>query len=491
MEPAGNAGVGQGLVRTSEVMGPSLPAIAVLVRRYLSRWLREPSRRRGLVFAVAFAFAWAAHYLSGVRRIRLHGGRGGNVGSSKSIRFAHERLKSILRRCSSLHAIYWPPWFAHTALLQFTLLGLKEMRGRLLPRPYLREILTLKDGCRIALDWVLPGVASGTKAAALEEDRPVCVLLHGAMQDSASVTMIDPARSLASKYGMPVVVMNRRGYGGLDLVGDAECRLSMFGFDEDLDDVLQAVENRYPGRTVAIVGFSCGSGFAGRYVGKRAHASAWPAGAGPLPAASRGRRPKLLCTVLYDSGYDVSPDGAVTKIRPPYSWVLNWAIKYTYVIRHRKALSARSSSFANIVSDLMSPKAALRGGLKETYRATRRLSTNSRVDSSAWLEAQQPQFDEISIPTLLINSRDDPVCTWSNVESFYADICSNPNMVLADLERGAHGCKYGFWGWGSYVDSMIGDFVLGAWQELESRRAVANGSDTVSGNSTNAYGFGF
>merc|ERR1712003_433573 len=96
---------------------------------------------------------------------------------------------------------------------------------------------------------------------------PVCVLLHGAFQDSVSVTITDLARHMASK-GMPVVAMNRRGYGGLPLQ-DPDAKLAMFGFDEDLDEVLAVVQERYPGRHAAIIGFSCGSGFAWRYAGSR------------------------------------------------------------------------------------------------------------------------------------------------------------------------------------------------------------------------------
>merc|ERR1740121_1651294 len=112
--------------------------------------------------------------------------------------------------------------------------------------------------------------------------------------------------------------MNRRGYGGLALQ-DPDTKLALFGFDEDLDEVLAAVRDRYPGRQAAIIGFSCGSGFAGRYAGSRGAAlSAWEAQAEQCKAL-----PRLLCAVAYDPGYTVSPDGAISRMRPPYSWVLN------------------------------------------------------------------------------------------------------------------------------------------------------------------------
>jgi len=413
----------------------------------LLRWLWRRHRR-----AVLVACAWFAHYLHGVRRVQLHYGRGGNPGSSKTAQKSHRRLKRIVDHCPSLSAVYWPTWYAPTALLQFALLGLKEIRARIMERnPYMREVLSLPDGGKVALDWV-KDVRPRSPADAVEA-APICVLLHGAVQDSSSATMTDLGRSLASR-GMPVVVMNRRGYGGIDL-GDGEAKMSMFGFDDDLDAVLAAAVCRHPGRPVAIIGFSCGSGFAGRYAGSRARLSAWTSRERVDPQ----RRPQLLCSVAYDPGYNVSPDGAVTKLKPPYSWAVNMGIKYCYAFRHRGKLCAKSESTSNLVKSMLSPAS----GLQQTYRLARRLS--GAVDSSAYLEMQQPCLEEISVPSLMINSRDDPICVWRNVEDFRADIAANPNLVLAELRRGSHGCKFGFWGFHSVTDAMIGEFVIATWQE--------------------------
>jgi len=393
-----------------------------------------------------------------VRRIRLHLGKGDD---SRAQSTAKHRLIRIIKHCPNLNATYWPTWYAHTTLLQFLLLGFKELRARLLQRsPYKRQILTLRDGAHLALDWVHPEADEGASPVG-----PVCVLLHGAIQDSASVTMIDLACSLADR-GLPVVVMNRRGYGGLKLEQD-EAKLTMFGFDEDLDEVIQDVGKQKPGCPVAIVGFSCGSGFCGRYAGTRAHLSAWADGG--LRNGSNAEAKNFLCAVAYDPGYNVAPDGAVSKIRPPYSWILNLAMKYCYVYRHREAFIRRSASFNELVRDLMSP----RKGLRDSYRGLRRLS--GKENSSAWLTSQQPDIPSIGVPSLLINSRDDPICVWENVRENFRDISSNPNLVLAELYRGAHGCKFGFWGCKAITDDMIADFVQGAWHELQASRKVAAG----------------
>jgi len=435
-----------------ETVGSGLRVLAPFVHfRSLQAFLGLRRGRRRFIFGLLCA--WALHYLSGVRRIMVHLGRGGNPGSTKAIRDAHMRMKRIVGRCPSLAAVYWPTWYAHTPILQFVLLGLKELRARILQRsPYIREVIKLRDGASIALDWVAP--ATPCRDANVS---PVCVLLHGAIQDSASATMVDLAKSLAAR-GMPVVVMNRRGYGGICLgVGDEGAKLTMFGFDEDLEDVLNVVSKRYPGAPVAIIGFSCGSGYCGRFAGNHAHLSAW----GRDNSASE-TRVRLLCSVCYDSLYDVSPDGDVTRVPPPYSWVLNLGLKYTYVFRHREAIRKHSAAPDGLVERALS----LKKGLRETYREVRSLS--GTFGSSAWLDLQQPRLDDILVPSLMINSRDDPICTWANVVAFSKDIAANPHVVLAELHRGAHGCKFDFWGWSSVTNTIIGDFVLASWHELRS-----------------------
>eukprot|EP00927_Polykrikos_kofoidii_P005935 TRINITY_DN12391_c0_g1_i1.p1 TRINITY_DN12391_c0_g1~~TRINITY_DN12391_c0_g1_i1.p1 ORF type:complete len:460 (-),score=52.40 TRINITY_DN12391_c0_g1_i1:281-1660(-) len=440
--------------------------------RLLLKWSRH--RRRVMLLLVS---AWLAHYLAGVRRVILHFGRGANPGSSKAVRSSYLRVKRIVAHSPSLSSIYWPTWYAYTANMQVVLLAFKEMRARIfMATPYEREIFTLSDGCRIALDWIapqtshekLPGHAGPEEAP---EELPVCVMQHGAFQDSASSTMIDLGIALARR-GLPVVVMNRRGYGGLDLGGEHSAKVDMFGFDSDVDEVLaRAVTARYPGRCVANIGFSCGSGVAARFNSLRSgELSAWT-GLGKGHSCKRGGLPRLLCSVLYDPGWDLSWDGAVSRIRFPYSWAINFNIKYCYAFRHREQLRMKSSSFSDNVAAMLNPAK----GLRETYRHAAKLS--GIKGSTAWLNERQPAVEAMQVPTLSINSRDDPICVWENVENFKIDIGANPNVVSAELQRGSHGCKYDFWGLESITERLVGDFIIGAWRELcaEQKQAGADG----------------
>lgn len=354
--------------------------------------------------------AWIAHYLHGVRRVRLH------LAKTRATDSVRERMQRIVARCPSLHMMYWPTWYAHTALQQIILLGLKEMRCSLQWSTYKRQIMTLRDTSRISLDWVVP------QPEVALPDGPVCVLLHGAIQDSRSSTMKDLAKELAAR-GILTLVMNRRGYG--DLTMDAStARVTLFGFDEDLDEVLLEVGRKAPGRPVAVVGFSCGSGFAGRYGALRSHLSAWMDDNGLSRTI-----PRLLCVVCYDPGFHVVK--AMQKVPLPYRG-LDLALRYQYVYRHRETWKQKSPSSAEVVKMVLGSK--LRQRLPQRHETVR---------------------------------RDDPICVWENVEEHASNIEQNPYLALAELQRGSHGCKFDLWGFNSVGNRMIGDFVLASWAELK------------------------
>jgi len=405
------------------------------------RWTRWAMRKMGWRLWV-LVVAWIAHYLHGVRRVRLH------LAKTKETDGVRELMARIVARCPSLHMTYWPTWYAHTPLQQIILLGLKEIRSALQWSAYKREIMTLRDTSRISLDWVVP------EPDVALPDGPVCVLLHGAIQDSRSATMKDLAKELASR-GILTVIMNRRGYGDLALEAPT-ARVTLFGFDEDLDEVLLEVNKKAPQRPIAVVGFSCGSGFAGRYGALRSHLSAWTNDNGLSKTI-----PRLLCVVGYDPGFHVV--NAMKKVPLPYRWGLDLAFRYQYVYRHKEIWKQKSPSSAEVVKVVLDPAKSF----NEAYRNVTKLSGFGC--SNAWLEKQQPSLKDMQLPCLLINSRDDPICVWENVEEHASNIEKNPYLALAELQRGSHGCKFDFWGFNSFGNRMISDFVLASWAELSEK----------------------
>mmetsp|Transcript_43354 Transcript_43354/g.99905 ORF Transcript_43354/g.99905 Transcript_43354/m.99905 type:complete len:541 (-) Transcript_43354:142-1764(-) len=456
------------------VAAPRLIPTSLVLVGLVRRWKQH---RRSIL---AITCTWVACYLHSVRRVRLRIGGSAPQGSPPSS--STRRLAHIVRLCPSLTGMYWPTWCAPFSTLQVALLLCKEVRGRFLQRScYQREVLQLQDGVCVALDWVAPSgefaneVSSksthypfGLSKAILPADAdygldlaPVCVLLHGAFMDSSSTTMSDLARSLAAK-GFPVVVMGRRGYGGFSIQSATDPmhipKVSFYGFDEDLECALDVVAKRYPRRPIALVGFSCGSGFATRFTGNRRVPSAWEMDEeNDKPSMQKSR---LLCVVAYDGAYDASPAGGpVALLRWPYTWIVNLSVKFFYVLRHYEVLI--KAGYSETAHSILNPCL----GLVETYQETLTLSGQKTVEE--FLQVHQPKLSGINVPSLLVNSRDDPICVWENVEHSFNDILDNPNIAHADMFCGTHGCKFGFLGFSSYMEAMVGEFVAASWHEWQ------------------------
>jgi pimeloyl-ACP methyl ester carboxylesterase len=310
----------------------------------------------------------------------------------------------------------------------------------------------LRDGAEIALDIALPPAETQSTAAAGADLPPVVLMIHGAIQGSTSATMVSPAQHFAS-LGAPAVVMNRRGYAGLEL---NKPRMSVFGFDDDLDDVLAVVEKRFPGRLVALLGFSAGSMYAARWAARRASLSAWHGG-------------PLLCTVLLDCGFDPDPDQE-SPVQFPYSVACALGMKYQYGIRHRRSFARSPSGVRQKSVDqvIFSPK------LESTYKASAGLAggeVGSSVD--AWHAYSQADFTALPFPTLVIQSRDDPICAVRNLERYRHRLMQSPNVCLVEFEAGSHGCKFPFGGGESAANRLVSDFIIAAAEEW--RRQLDSG----------------
>ena len=140
----------------------------------------SPRLRRRILTAATIAYV--LYYLHGVRRLRLHHGQGDPD--------ARSRMERILSRCPALSKgpLYWPPFYAPSALGQFLILGLKELRARFLSRsPYERTVCALKDGTQLGLDWAVPETPL--------DGAPVVVMLHGG---EPLCCPFDSARSLTA-----------------------------------------------------------------------------------------------------------------------------------------------------------------------------------------------------------------------------------------------------------------------------------------------------
>jgi predicted alpha/beta-fold hydrolase len=434
---------------------------------------------------------------------------------------ASPRLAAILSACEpSYSRVYWPTVFAPFVFTQFAVFVVHEVisqkwlllrRCLMLGTGYQSEMLPLADGTRIRIDWYddartrAGGGGGGRRRRRRGEcsGRPVAVLNHGAFV-GAGAAIRGLARALRAA-GVACVVVHRRGYGGGRLVdGSGNCsRVSMFGFDGDLDDVCEAVGKRYgPGTVVAILGHSCGGGFATRFVGNNAHRSAWVE-EGKRRTKKRGfdedgyvhvqdldynlddldeedeeeddeeedeeeknrsSLPRILCLVSFDMAFDVAPwimhshghvderdprkvdgDGRPSQlalIRQPVRLAILLLMKWTYVLRHWRelGLSPRTRALRGRLADP-------RTSLCATYSLLRRLA-GFPGGATEYQAAMAPKLEKVAVPSLVMHSVDDVVSVWARAveDEILPAAKRNPNVAFLEYARGTHGCRFGFFG---------------------------------------------
>lgn len=107
-----------------------------------------------------------------------------------------------------------------------------------------REILQLKDGGEVALDWEESGC---------EKDSPIIIILPGLTGESQA-EYIKCLVTAASQIGIRCCVFNNRGLGGIALKTP---RLYCAANCEDLSEVVNYVHKNHPNVLIAATGKHC------------------------------------------------------------------------------------------------------------------------------------------------------------------------------------------------------------------------------------------
>ncbi|CRK96417.1 CLUMA_CG009833, isoform A [Clunio marinus] len=148
----------------------------------------------------------------------------------------------LLKNVPTLDVKYWPTFWCFESRAQTVFASF--IRSTIMPDiEYRREILRLKDGGEVALDWLEIGCA---------DDAPVVVILPGLTGESQA-EYIKCLATQANKNGIKCVVFNNRGLGGISLKTP---RLYCAANCEDLSEVVNHVHNLYPNVKKGATGIS-------------------------------------------------------------------------------------------------------------------------------------------------------------------------------------------------------------------------------------------
>ncbi|MGQ0621395.1 MAG: YheT family hydrolase [Panacagrimonas sp.] len=332
----------------------------------------------------------------------------------------------VVDRLADLRRPYRPtPWLYNTHL-QLAWLLLQETIAP--PLRYERtDVLRMRDGGTTSLDWL--GLDSAPQA-------PTLVLLHTVTGSPQSMRLL--ARDLREATGWRLVLCTRRGHGGLPLTAPV---INTMGCTDDLREQLQCIQAQCPDSPLYAVGASAGSGLLVRYLGEE------------------GARSRIRAGVAYCPGYDIGV--AWSRVRPFYSRAMATRLK-----RHFLESNARTFGHLTTFGSCMAAT-----DIAEFH--DRLYEMAGCVDRSDYLARSNPVvvFKNVSVPLLVLNADDDPVCVVDNTLDHLDTIRALSNTLLVRTTRGSHCAFYEGWSARSWAHRLLANYLIAAHELLESDAA--------------------
>lgn len=313
-----------------------------------------------------------------------------------SLRLFHQdnaENRRVLRDCPTLRSGFTPRPWARNAHAQIGLLLRHEQGAPSVAWDHV-ERLAMQDGGVVSLQWL--GVDDPAA-------RPILLLLPTITGDG------DALRELASHardaLGWTVVVCNRRGHAGVPL---ATPRFNTMGNVGDLRAQIAHVREARPDAPLYAIGVSAGSGLLARYLGETPDT--------PVRAAA-----------MHCPGYDL--EDLFDYAHPFYSRLMATRVKRHFLEPNATVLAEHPGFRACAASR----------DLSEFHQRAHGLA--GFATRSDYLRASNPMgvAHDITIPMLVLNAEDDPVCRLHMVERVrHSLIGALPHGILAVTRYGSH-----------------------------------------------------
>jgi len=300
---------------------------------------------------------------------------------------------AVLARCPSLSRGFEPSFWVRNTHVQSVLTVVRGDGAK--PMAWdLEERLTMPDGGTVSIQWLALDAPAET---------PVLVVLHTITGSGDGLR-----RAIAvmqRRLGWVVAACNRRGHAGLELTAP---RINTMGATDDLRSQLAAIEARRPAAALYGLGVSAGSGLLVRYLGEEG-------------AKSRLRSAVALCPA-----YDLRD--AFRYAHRAYDRYLTRKMVAFFLHKNRDALGHVD-------------------GYDDCAAATTMVEFHDRLYPLAGFETREAFYlgsnpmevaRDLTVPVLVINAADDPVCVERNVTHHLSDMQQLSRMTLAVTRRGGH-----------------------------------------------------
>ncbi len=304
--------------------------------------------------------------------------------------------QTIIKNTKSLTKRYFPtPWLFNTHL-QLIVLGF--IKGFAKPLNYDRQdVLTMDDGGQVSVDWL---------GLDLPEDTPTLLVLHTISGNPQSMRGF--VRYIRESLGWRVALCVRRGHGEMTLQSPS---FNTMGNTDDFAAQIKHIQTCYPKSALYATGISAGSGVLAQYLGKVGKDS-------PIKAA-----------IAYCPAYDMR--NAFLRAVPFYSKMMTKKL-------HKLFITPNKEHLQNLASyDALTATQDLHEFHQHLYEVAGNESTEDYMQNSN----PAVVFDNIKIPLLILNSKDDPVCHIDNVYEHQHRIEAMANVILVLTDRGSH-CAY-------------------------------------------------
>uniref|UniRef100_A0A1B6EDK0 AB hydrolase-1 domain-containing protein n=1 Tax=Clastoptera arizonana TaxID=38151 RepID=A0A1B6EDK0_9HEMI len=296
------------------------------------------------------------------------------------------------------HETFWPTLWCFESRAQ-TLMA--SFLRRLIPNiNYRREILQLKDGGEVGLDWLDGG----------SETSPIIIILPG-ITGASQADYIKGLVLTAEKVGIRTVVFNNRGIGGITLKTP---RTYCAANTEDLAEVVLHVHKLYPNASLAATGISMGGLILGNYLAEQ----------------EENARQYLHCAMLISVPWDVFK-GSQSIEKPWLNLKLN-----------KHLASGLCRMLAN-VRDIMEPgpwdiENVLRSQTVREFDAsfTTKQFGYKDVDDYYRHATLHEKIDKIKIPVLCLSAADDPFQPLDGIPINSANESTTVAIIIT--ARGGH-----------------------------------------------------
>lgn len=301
--------------------------------------------------------------------------------------------ESLVKNTPALNKRYFAtPWMFNTHM-QLIILGF--IKGFAKPLVYdKQDILTMKDGGQVSVDWI---------GLDLPDDTPTLLVLHTISGNPQSMRGF--VRYIRENLGWRVALCVRRGHGELVLKTPS---FNTMGNTDDFAEQIKHIQHCFPQSDLYATGISAGSGVLAQYLGKV------------------GKDTPIKAAVAYCPAYDMRH--AFTRAVPFYSKMMAKKLNKLFITPNKEIFQ-----HLNSYNDLVSAQ-----DLHEFHQHLYEVAGNESTED--YMQKSNPSvvFDEIKIPTLILNSKDDPVCHIDNVYENQHRIEAMDNVILVLTERGSH-----------------------------------------------------